>query len=161
MSQFNSVTRSSDFWKLLAINFHTKVAQILIDFLGYFENMTFRVNTVVATFDNFWNYWATFYFKVCSETRTATTYSFFRSRVVLSWYLFYNISSSREPRNWIDHFEFFFILTSFKVQFYVVYQHIMYFKLLASFLDQDAFVFLVRLWFSLICWKEGLGCERS
>lgn len=77
------------------------------------------------------------------------------------------LKSQSEPRFLVRNaffqiiFEFFFILTSFKVPFYVVYQHIVYFKLLASFLDQDAFVFLVRLWVSLIFWKEGLGCERS
>ena len=36
-----SVTRLGDFWKFLVTYFSTKVAQIFIDFLGYFEKHPF------------------------------------------------------------------------------------------------------------------------
>ena len=57
-----SVTRLDDFWNFLATNFQTKVVQIFCDFLGYFEDVTFKVKTVVPSLlGNFWIIWATFY----------------------------------------------------------------------------------------------------
>ena len=36
-----SVTRLGDFWKFFVTNFLTKVAQIFVDFWGYYENLAF------------------------------------------------------------------------------------------------------------------------
>ena len=47
------MTRLGDFWKFLVTNFLTKVAQMYVDFLGYFENFQFHFLTTVVTF------WAT------------------------------------------------------------------------------------------------------
>ena len=57
----SSVTKMGDFWKFLAIKFHTKVANIFCDILGNSEIFTFQVQllwrlVVEATFGNFWKY---------------------------------------------------------------------------------------------------------
>ena len=41
MTDCTSVTRLGDFWKFLATNLLTKVAQNIGDFLGYFEKEHF------------------------------------------------------------------------------------------------------------------------
>ena len=57
-----------DFSKLLATNFLTKVAQILGDFLGYFEKPHFKVKTALTTiWATLGNSWAAFYYYVWSH----------------------------------------------------------------------------------------------
>ena len=57
-----SVTRLGDFWKLVATKSLTKVAQIIGNFLGYFEKTHSYVKTAVATFwATFGIIWATFF----------------------------------------------------------------------------------------------------
>ena len=51
--KLNSVTRLGDFCKFPAINWITKEAQIFWAGLGYFENITLLLKTVVGTF---WDY---------------------------------------------------------------------------------------------------------
>ena len=61
-SMESSVTRLGDFWKFVAIKFLTKVAQIIGNFLGYFENHHSYLKTADANFwATFGNIWATFY----------------------------------------------------------------------------------------------------
>ena len=50
----HSVTRLGDFWNIPVTNFLTKVAQLLGNFLGFFEKHCLQVKTNVATF------WITF-----------------------------------------------------------------------------------------------------
>ena len=45
----NSVTRFNHSWKLIVINLLTKVSQISVDFLGYFQNATLSPKAIVAT----------------------------------------------------------------------------------------------------------------
>ena len=57
-----------DFLKFLAEKFVTKVAQIIINFLGYFKKPHSYVNTAVATsWETFRNIWATFYSNIWSH----------------------------------------------------------------------------------------------
>ena len=50
----SSVTRLGDFWKVLATNFLTKIAQIIGDFCAtYFEIQNFYVKTAVTNFEKF------------------------------------------------------------------------------------------------------------
>ena len=51
-----SVTRLDDFWKLLPAKFLTKVAQIISNFLGYFE----QPHSEAGFWVTFWNILATY-----------------------------------------------------------------------------------------------------
>ena len=51
------------FLKILGTNFFTKVAQLLCDFLGYFEKTTFLVTTAVSNFSIFWKFLSYFLFQ--------------------------------------------------------------------------------------------------
>ena len=63
-----SVIRLGEFCKFLVTYFLSKVAQMSGDFSNYFENVTFQVETAVATFwGHSWRIWATFYVNLWSH----------------------------------------------------------------------------------------------
>ena len=63
----SSVTRLGNFWKVLATKFIAKEAQMIYNFLGYFEKPHYYEKTVLATFGaTFGKNWATFY-SICSH----------------------------------------------------------------------------------------------
>ena len=62
------------FFKDLGDKFITKVAQMIVDFLGNFKNPHSCVKTAAATFwATFGNVWATFYSKIWSHWRRSVT----------------------------------------------------------------------------------------
>ena len=63
-----SGTRLGDFWKLLATNFLTKVAQIFGNFLGYCEkHYSVSKNCCGSFLDIVWEIWTTFYSNIWSH----------------------------------------------------------------------------------------------
>ena len=64
----SSVTRLGDFWKFLVTKILPKVAQIISNFLGHFEQPHSYVKTYVGTsWSAFGNIFATFYFNILSH----------------------------------------------------------------------------------------------
>ena len=67
------MTRLGDFWKFLATKFLAKEAQIICNFLGYFEIPHSHVKTALATFwATFGKFRATFYSNIWSHWRDLT-----------------------------------------------------------------------------------------
>ena len=65
---FHSVTRLGDFWKFLATNILTKVAQIFGNFLGCCEKHYFVSKNCCGSFlGRVWKNWATFYSNIWSH----------------------------------------------------------------------------------------------
>ena len=71
------------FWNVFATNFGTKVAQIFVNSLVYFKNVTFKVKPAAATcLGNFWINWASF---------IPTFWSHCKEQTNLKWRLRFNV----------------------------------------------------------------------